>query len=133
KRLPPVPGAEPACHVRRPPVRLGVLVVTPRDRRFRRIGHTSSHHSRYNTRSFPNPHCSYRGCDMRRSRWLVAAVLATLMMSLPVGFSQDGPKDKTDVPTKKSGLPKPGEPKKHDDVTTKDATTLPGACAVPPI
>ncbi|HJZ57087.1 MAG TPA: DUF5117 domain-containing protein, partial [Gemmataceae bacterium] len=67
---------------------------------------------------------------MRRSRWLVAAVLATLMMSLPVGFSQDGPKDKSDVPTKKSGLPKPGEPKKYDDVITKDATTLPGVFAV---
>jgi hypothetical protein len=72
---------------------------------------------------------------MLRSRWLVAPALAALMAALPLGFAQDGQKEKSEQPTKKggppgSGLPKAGELKKYDDVITKEMTTQAGVFAV---
>ncbi|MBY0513029.1 MAG: zinc-dependent metalloprotease, partial [Gemmataceae bacterium] len=70
---------------------------------------------------------------MVRARWLIAPALTALLAGLPLAHAQDGPKDKSDTPTKKgppAGVPKAGDLKKYDDVVTKEFTTQPGVFAV---
>src|SRR5438093_1578532 len=56
---------------------------------------------------------------MTRSRRFIGPVLAALLVSLSVGYSQDDPpKTKGDGPKKSFTPPKPGDLKKYDDVIT---------------